>query len=147
MQIMKAYVVVDCRDDDCANHKDPIGEWHVDLVMEARARVDGLDVWRVGHPHDLRQELEYAGDHGLACHNCGHDCDDHAEVEAARRDSVEEWVRVRRLGLISGNECGLTDVGKDEAGVGEAEPGKLYGPLSESSKVGEEGFNAGEGQQ
>ena len=48
-----AHIIVDRRDDNRADHQQPVRKWYVCLVMESLAGVDCLDVWEVRQSHDL----------------------------------------------------------------------------------------------
>ncbi|KND89678.1 hypothetical protein TOPH_05618, partial [Tolypocladium ophioglossoides CBS 100239] len=114
---------------DGANHQQPVGQRHVDLLVERLAGVDDLDVRKVREPHDLRQQLEGRRDHGLRGDDGRQHRNDHAKVEAARRHRVEEGVREGRLRLV----------GRDVGG--------LPGVREEQARVRKHGLDAGKGQQ
>ena len=61
----KAYVAVRGRDDDGANHHEPVRHRDVQLAVELGGGVDRLDLGKVARAHDLPQELEGACDDGL----------------------------------------------------------------------------------
>lgn len=46
-------VVVDSRDDDAAEHEEPVSHGDVDLAEEVGGGVDGLDLGEVRCAHDL----------------------------------------------------------------------------------------------
>lgn len=66
-------VRVDGSNNDSADHHQPIRNGDIDLTVESVAGVDHLDVRKVGHDHDLTQQLEHTRDNSLGCDNCRED--------------------------------------------------------------------------
>ena len=67
--------------------------------------------------HDLREQLEGAGDQGLRSDDCGQNGYHQRWIEHVRRHAVEKWIGVG--GGISRNERSLPNVGEEKTGIGE----------------------------
>jgi len=104
------YIVVDRRDDYCADHEQPISKRNEYLAVNLSARMGHFDLRKVAQVHNLNQKLECAGDHGLRCNDGCKYGDDEGRIEGSWRNGIEERVRVGRR--IVGNKGSLANVGQ-----------------------------------
>jgi hypothetical protein len=95
-------------------------------------------MWEVAQPHYLGEELEAAGYHRLRRNDRSEDGDNKRWVKHSRRYGVEERVTESLSSRILADIGSLPDISKQEARVGETDPGELNGPSRSRGLVGEE---------